>query len=240
MPINVSGEYGASQDPLTAYNILSLIGLPVIAVPSINSRQPAIICSAFISRSMISGIDEYVSSGGVAVLDATAAKNYRQYGGLVKFEIEGPISLCRSEISPSGSTDSYIAHCPFDSVFSVSSRQSWKSWNIKNTDGELTGTAISIIPHERGKLVILAYDLSRTRNTLVNPSWRNRVLEILNFCNIEFPVYWDGPVAVQCLNFDNKVLLINYNTNRVQGRLVAGKKHYEITVDPLDLKWVTL
>ncbi|HBG28659.1 MAG: hypothetical protein A2Y10_11955 [Planctomycetes bacterium GWF2_41_51] len=241
-PINISVPYGATDDPINAYNIISLLGLPVIIRPAIPENQPAIICSSYISRKMIANIDEYIFNGGVTVLDSRAAECYRIYGGQVAFNISGSFSLNRYEILSDGSRCDIIADCPSDSISYIETNEDLKyKWRSFNVDGKEAGCTAAIFALGKGKLIIFGYNLSRTKQVLLCSQWRNRVLDILSFANIDFSVYWKGPVAVQCFYYDKKTILANYNASIVAGEIKTrfGQTH-SLSLKPYELKIVKM
>jgi len=238
-PINISTSYGATHDPMTAYNIISLVGLPITVVPTIPYNQPSILCSGYISREMIIKIDMYVQSGGVAIIDAKAAQCYKTYDGRVDFSISGPVSLHRYEIGPSGERDDMISECLPDSIFPIHSKNPGHYWTGYDISNGVTGLTTAIISLGKGELIILGYDLSRTNTVLLRPQWQKRMLDMLRIVGVQFPVYWKGPAAVQCLYNGKQVALVNYNSNPVSGRLsVSGKEN--IDIEPFELKIVKL
>lgn len=241
-PPNICATYGVTDDPISAYNITSLVGLPIVPMPTIPADQPAIMCCGYISRNMIKEMDRFVTEGGAAILDATAAKGYRVYGGQAAFAIEGPVSRHRYELDPDGQRDDTIAECLPDVVHLISGVQKDAAcWQGYDLDGNMTGFTTAILPHGKGKLVVLGYNLSRTRSTLVRPQWQQRMLKMLDMAGVTFPVYWSGPAAVQCFYYGDKVALANYNTNQVTGKLVveAGSDK-SIELGSLELKFVDL
>lgn len=241
MPINISVPYGATHDPVAAYNIMSLVGLPIVALPGIPASQPSVLCSGYISREMIFSIDEYVQSGGVAVVDAKAAQCYRVYGGKVDFEIKGPVSLHRYELSPQGLREDMISECPPDSIYLIESDTSIGTWTGYDVSGNITGVTTAVIACGKGRLIVLGYDLSRTKTALLCQQWRQRMLEMLSIAGVDFPVYWSGPAAIQCLYHADKVALANYNSNPVSGQLMTGRGDCKkVSIGPHELKIVSL
>ena len=234
LPVDISTGYGSKHDAIAAYNTTSLAGIPIVPTATIPEDQPAIMCNAYISRNMIEQIDAYVSGGRVAVLDAIAAQCYTLYGGQASFSVNGPKSLHRYELSPAGNREDAIADCPYDSIYliNVNDTQDATAWTGYDTSGDVTGTTTAIIQHGRGKLVILGYDISLCGSTLLDPRWRQRMLEMLSLAGVEIPTYWSGPQAVAVMYYENKVALKNYNRNQVSGQLIAaGKSSGDITLD---------
>ena len=111
-PTNICVPYGATHDPMSAYTTVALLGLPITCCWQPQPTQPAVLCAAYISREMIRQIDDYVSTGGVAMLDAIAARCYQAYGGSANFAIEGPHSSHAYEIGPGGTRETMISRCP--------------------------------------------------------------------------------------------------------------------------------
>jgi hypothetical protein len=233
--------YGASHDPMTTYNIISLLGLPIHPAPDIDETQPAIICSAYISGDMITNLDEYMQKGGVVILDAIAAKCYRTYGGKAEFNITGPISLQRYEIDPQGQRFDIIADCHAETTYLLESdfiRSGWTSYDIND---RIVGSTTIVIPFGKGRLVVLGIDIPMTGSQLLQPQWRQRLIEVLKSTGVNLPVYWAGPVAVQCFSYKQKVALVNYNTNTVTGELnIADRGCMEIKLKPLDVQFIEI
>jgi hypothetical protein len=242
-PPNISIDYGATHDPITAYNITSLVGLPTTVTPVIKSEFKVIICSAFISREMTDKIDEYIAGGGVCILDSVAAKCYRWYDGNVEFEINGPVSLARYEMSPDGQREDTIADCPADSIFHIKSlRESQKHcWTGYDVRDDIIGQTTVIKQYGKGSLIVLGYDLSRAGTVLIRPAWRQRLLKVLSMAGINLPTYWSGPVAVQLFLYDNIAAMVNYNANSVNGDLVINNKtNQNINLKPFSIKYVDI
>ena len=235
-PINISIPYGATHDPINAYNIISLLGLPVIMRPVISKKHPAVICSSYISREMIRNIDEHVSAGGVAILDAKAAQCYRTYGGKVLFDIRGPVNLNRYEVLPDGSRCEIIAHCPPDSIYYVNVDNSAYNCKAFDIDEKAASYTTVVLKSGKGTLVVLGYDLSRTKQVLLCSQWRDRLLALFDFVGIKMSAYWQGPIGVQCFYYGDKVTLANYNANGVAGELVKERKVIKVKLQSLSLK----
>ena len=229
-PINVSVDFGSISDSINAYNIISLLGIPVIMRPKIPLNQPAIVCASYISRKMIENIDEYVSKGGVAIIDAKAAQCYQLYGGCVPFQIQGPFSLNSYEILPNGDKYGTIADCPPDSVYYVESNKPKYSCQAIDINGNVTGNTTVILESGSGKIIILAYDLSLTKQVFLCYQWRDKILDLLKSTKVKMPVFWSGPVGVQCFDYGNKTGLANYNSNDVEGKLIKGRKTITINL----------
>jgi len=222
-PPNIVIPYGATHDPITAYNIISLVGIPIIPVAEIPEDQPAILSSAYISREMIEDIDHYIGAGGVAILDATAARCYRAYGGGVEFAMRGPSVLHKYEIDRDGQRMDMIVDAPTDSVFTIEGSQDSSICESFDIQGQPMGTTVAIFrTKQNGSLVVMGYDLSRMGARMVRTQWRRRLLSTLRAAGVEVPVSWNGSQAVQVVTYDgevNKVALINYNPNQVTGRI---------------------
>ena len=230
-PADVAGRYGASCDPLSAYNITSLVGLPITVIPTIDNSPSAVLCCSYISRQMIQEIDAYVSRGGVAILDATAARCYAVYGGQTSLALDGPRSGHRYEIGPSGERETLIAHCGTEMTFLVSARQVAHEWVGYDLQDEPTGVTSAIVPRDAGRLILLGFDLSRSGPALIRPEWRRRLVELLSRAQVTLPVYWNGPVGVQCNWYETKAALINYNTNKVHGELVVAERREPVSAE---------
>ena len=240
-PINISTSYGATHDPMTAYNIISLVGLPITVVPTIPSGQQSILCCGYISRDMISNIDEYIQSGGVAIIDAKAAQCYKTYDGKADFTIDGPVSLHRYELTPTGQREDMVSECLPDCIYTIQSTTSKLRWTGYDISDNITGSTTAVIPYGKGKLIVLGYDLSRTNTVLLRPQWRDRMIAMLKTAGVEFSTYWNGNAAVQCLYYGDKVALANYNSSPVSGELiVAGKEQREVELKAFELKIVKL
>jgi len=240
-PINISTAYGATHDPMAAYNIISLVGVPVTVAPTIPDDQQSILCCGYISRDMISKIDSYVQSGGVAVIDAKAAQCYKVYGGNTDFTIAGPVSLHRCELLPTGERKDMIAECPPDSIYTIQSQTAKQCWTGYDISDNIIGSTTAIIGYGKGKLIVLGYDLSRTNTVLLRPQWRDRILEMLKTAGVEFDAYWNGDAAVQCLYYGDKAALVNYNSNPVSGKLIsASKEGKEVNIGPFELEIINL
>ncbi|MDP6416841.1 MAG: hypothetical protein QGG54_17680, partial [Gammaproteobacteria bacterium] len=195
-PINISTAYGATHDPMTAYNITSLVGLPITVTPTIPAGQQSILCCGYISRNMIADIDSYVQAGGVAVIDAKAAQCYKGYDGKADFAIDGPVSLHRYELSPTGQREDMVSECLPDCIYTIASKTAESCWTGYDISDNIIGSTTSIIACGTGKLIVLGYDLSRTNTVLLRPQWQDRVLDMLKTAGVDMPVYFDGPAAV--------------------------------------------
>lgn len=240
-PINISTSYGATHDPMTAYNIISLVGLPVTVVPIIPNNQSSILCSGYISREMIINIDKYVQSGGVSMIDAKAAQCYKAYGGIVDFTISGPVSLHRYEIGPAGERDDMISECLPDSILPIHCNRAAHFWTGYDICDEATGLTTAIINYGQGKLIVLGYDLSRTNTVLLRPQWQKRMLDMLGKADVQFPVYWKGPAAVQCLYNGKRAAFVNYNSNQISGHLIDnGNEYKSINIGPFEYTSIAL
>jgi hypothetical protein len=240
-PANISTTYGALHDPIQAYCAVALVGLPVVVIPEIDHRQPAVLCSAYISRDMIRNIDAYIQQGGTAILDAMAARCYTIYGGEVPFSIQGPIAGHRYEIDSTGIRDDTIADCTPNSIYIIDGGNPLSCRQGYDIHGRRTGNTEVVITHGRGRLFVLGYDLSLTAEKLIRPQWRARMIEMMGSAKITFPIYWDGTPAVQCFDYGDKVGLVNYNTQPTAG-LLAGDKGtgQKISLDAYDFKYVNL
>lgn len=234
-PINISIPYGATHDPINAYNIISLLGIAVIIRPTIPQEQPAVVCSSYISREMVESIDEYVSDGGFAILDAKASQCYKTYGGKISFGIRGPASLNRYEILPNGDRCEIIADCPPDSIYYITSNNSEYSSESFDVNGKLAGCTTAVLTYGKGRLAIFGYDLSRTRQALLCCQWRNRILGLLDFAGVKIPAFWEGPVGIQILCYDDKITMANYNLNSVEGKVVKHSQVTEVRLESLKL-----
>lgn len=240
-PTDICTTYGASHDPMKAYNIISMVGLPMIPVSDIPESQPAALCSSYLSRTMVVAIDRFVAAGGTAVLDAIAASSYRIYGGKMQYTLNGPVPLNRYEIAPDGQRDDTIADAPWDAIYLMGKNLDLSGWQSFDTSEKPVGLSTAIMEQGKGKLVILGYDLSRCGSVLLRPQWRERMIRILAKCNVTFPVYWDGPVGVQCFQTDQEVTVINYNHNEVSGHLVRDDKtRVAIRLDSYKMERITL
>jgi hypothetical protein len=235
-PTNISIPYGATHDPINAYNIISLLGLPVIVRPNIPKNQPSIICSSYISRKMVKNIDEYVSKGGIAILDVKSAQCYKTYGGQVLFEVHGPVSLNKYEVLRDKTKNEIIANCPPDSIYYLKAEDSIYSCQAFDINCKFSGYTTLAVNHGKGKLVILGYDLSRTGQVLLCSQWRNRIIDLIDFAGITMPAYWRGSICVQCFYYDDKVVLANYNSHEVEGELIIPGKTIKLYVKPFSLK----
>jgi hypothetical protein len=236
-PINISQKrYEVNHDPIIAFSVMSMVGLPVVPMPDLLKSSSVVLCSSYISRAMIQKIDDYVLCGGVVILDAIAAKSYHIYGGVVKFEINEPLTKHAYEISPKGQQETLISDCPPKSIYplKVSSENCWLGYDIENN---LTGSTVSILSLGKGKIVILGYDLSVAGDVLLCADWRNKMLSILEMLNIELPVYWNGPPAVQCFFYGDKAAFLNYNTNEVEGEVVVNGVHKKIYIEAMGIKF---
>ena len=235
-PINISIPYGATHDPINAYNIISLLGLPAIIRPSIPKNQPVIICSSFLSREMIENIDNYISQGGFAILDAKAAQCYMVYGEKISFNIQGPATLNKYEILPNGNKCELIADCPQDSIYYVDAVNSMYNCKAFDVADNYVGNTTIMLKSGQGRLAVFGYDLSRTAKSLLCKQWRGRLLDLFDLAGIQLPVFWNGQVAVQCFYNSNKVVLANYNLNDIEGELVKDGKSVNIKLEKLSLK----
>ena len=218
-PPDISMLYGATHDPMSVYASMALLGLPIQCSSQTTRQQPAILCAAHISRDMIRQIDDYVGCGGVAVLDAIAARCYLAYGGRMDFAIAGPRSSLAYEIGPDGCTEKMIARCPPDCIYELQSEDPHVGWTGYCMDGTQVGRTSMVLTHGQGKLIVLGYDLSRTGMMLVVKPWRKRLLAMLEAASVSLPMYWTGPAGVQVIDRGDKVGLVNYNTNPVTGTL---------------------
>ena len=240
-PINISTMYGATHDPMTAHNIIALIGLPITVTPTIPQGQQSVVCCGYISREMISNINEFMQTGGVAMLDAKAAQCYSVYGGKADFTIDGPVSMHRYELSPSGHREDVVAACLPDAIYSIQYETAKHTWTGYDTSDNIIALTTAIIPRGKGHLIVLGYDFARTNMVLLRPAWRTRMIEMLKLAGVEFPAYWAGSAAVQCLYYGDKVALVNYNSNSVTGELaLAGNKVKKIDIEAFDMRILKL
>jgi hypothetical protein len=222
-PTNISVPYGATHDPMSLYGSVALLGLPVTCNWQPEPTQPAILCSAYISRKMIRQIDQYVSGGGVAVLDAIAARCYQAYGGKAPFSIEGPHASYAYELGPDGDRETMISRCPPDCIYRVEAANPRAAWRGYQWDNTAVGQTSCVLSCGQGKLIVLGYDLSRTGTMLVVDAWRQRLLAMLAAADVAVPIYWSGPAGVQVIDAGNQVALVNYNTNPVTGDLKTSE-----------------
>ena len=235
-PINISIPYGATHDPINAYNIISLLGIPVTIKPEIPENQPAVLCSSYISRGMTANIDKYIANGGFGILDAKAAQCYKVYGGRANFDITGPETLNRYEILPSGEKCEIIADCPSDSVYYINAENSEYNSEAFDINDKSAGYTMAVWTHGKGKLAVLGYDLSRTKQVLLCSQWRRRMLDLLNFAKIEMPVYWQGPIGVQLFCCGDRIAVTNYNLNGVEGEVLKNSKRLKLELENLSFK----
>jgi hypothetical protein len=240
-PPKICTDYGAANDPLTAYTSTALVGLPVMVSPEIGAHQKAIMCAGYISRQMIKQIDTFTESGGICVLDAISAKMYSIYGGRTKFSLR-PVSLNRFETGVDGKREDFIAHLPPDSVYVIENCAEIKyQWNSFDINAHSLGITCAILSVGQGFMIILGYDISRALNVLIRPQWRERLLDIFSIVGIKFPIYWSGPIGVQCINYGQKACVINYNTNFVTGRLISSYGVLDgINVSGMNLDFINL
>lgn len=239
-PTSISVPYGATHDPMSLYGSVALLGLPVTCSWQPEPTQPAILCSAYISRKMIRQIDQYVSGGGVAMLDAIAARCYQAYGGNAHFAIEGPHSSYAYELGPDGNRETMISRCPPDCIYRVEAANPHAAWTGYRWDNTAAGQTSCVLSCGQGKLVVLGYDLSRTGTMLVVDAWRQRLLAMLAAAGVSVPVYWSGPAGVQVVEYGDRAALVNYNTNPVTGFLNSGTDpHRDVTVPAHDVCFVS-
>jgi hypothetical protein len=240
-PTDISVNYGASHDPIIAYNTIALCGLPIVTAAEIKDKNDTVICSAYISRNMIEQIDKHLEQGGNAILDAVAARCYRTYGGQTKFEIEEPKNLHLYEQLNDGQKDETIADCPPATIYTIKCSQDQIMWQSFDISENLIGTTAAMIKQGKGKLFILGYDISQIGVRLVRPAWQKRILNILSLLDANVPVYWDGPVAVQLFYYGKKVAVANYNHNKVNGSLVvSGAKSSPVDLEPRQIRFVDI
>lgn len=241
-PTDISVDYGATHDPLAAYNLSALVGLATLVTPSVDKNNQAVMCSAYISRDMAEDIDRYVQAGGVCLLDAIAAKNYCLYGGKAAFDIHGPVSSHRYEIGPDGEREEIIVDCPPDAIYHIECCEPAHSWTAFDIKGNCTGETTVMIPFGAGMIVVLGYDLSSAGSVLVRRAWRQRMLKVFSMASVDLPAYWTGPPAVQLIYYGCMAALINYNTNPVNGSVCCngGTTGEDITLDPLSVTYVDL
>jgi hypothetical protein len=240
-PTSISVPYGATHDPMSLYGSVALLGLPVTCSWQPEPTQPAILCSAYISRKMIRQVDQYVSGGGVAMLDAIAARCYQAYGGKARFAIEGPHASCAYELGPDGTRETMISRCPPDCIYRVESANPHAAWRGYQWDDTAVGHTSAVLTHGQGKLIVLGYDLSRTGTMLVVDAWRQRLLAMLAAADVSAPTYWSGPAGVQVIDAGDRVALVNYNTNRVTGDLkTPGNSRAAITIPSREIVFVAV
>ncbi len=238
LPSDIVIPYGAVHDPITTFNIVSLAGIPILPIPHIPDNQPAIICSSYISRSMIERFDEYVVAGGVGILDATAAHCYGRYGGTLSFSVRGPASRHRYELGPDDTRENMCKDCKPDIIYLIEGCRGAQAWNGYDIDDNCTGMTTAILSHGKGKLIFFGYDLTLTGSRMIRPELRERFIKMLSCAQVMPRTYWAGPVAVQCFDFGYKVLLINYNTHAVTGDLMINNNSRTITIEPFTRKQV--
>jgi hypothetical protein len=190
---------------------------------------------------MTEKIDEYIAAGGVCILDSVAARCYSSYDGNVEFEISGPVSPARYEMSPDGQREDTIADCPGDSIFHIKDsrepqKHCWIGYDVRD---DIIGQTTIIERYDKGSLIVLGYDLSRAGAVLIRPGWRQRLLKVLSMVGINLPAYWSGPVAVQLFLYDNIAAMVNYNANSVSGDIVVNNKaNQNINLKPFSIKYV--
>lgn len=238
-PILGTSTYGMALDPIMGYNTTALCGLPIVPRAEIPKGLPAVLACGIVSRQMTREIDSYVASGGVAVLDAPAAKGYRAYGGSLKFNVEGPVSGHRHELGQQGQRSDLIADFNRSAVYHVVSETGDAFCEGYDLSGTRLGTTVAALrPEGRGALVVLGYDLSALGAALVQVRWRERLVALFESLGVEIPVRWAGPPAVQVVLFEDApgtVALLNYNTHAVEGDLLVHGRAYWHSLAPLSV-----
>ena len=134
-----------------------------------------------------------------------------------------------------------ISECLPDSIYTIQSKTDRQCWTGYEISDNIIGSTTAIIACGKGKLIVLGYDLSRTNTVLLRKQWRDRMLEMLKTAGVDFPVYFSGSAAVQCLYCGDKAVLVNYNSNSVSGKLIIdGKERKDVNIEPFELKIVKL
>lgn len=216
-------DYGQVHDPMTAYNITALTGVPIIPTPRIEAdSQATVLCSAYMSREMIRALDDHMARGGVAILDAIAAQSYRIYGGAAQFRLDGPCSGHRYELAPGGEREDWITQCPPETIWLIHVESPLAAWFGYDIEGNPTGCTTALLAQGQGILIVLGFDLGLIGQRLVRPQWRERMLEMLRMAGKKLPLWWSGPPAVQVIDYGSRQGLINYNTQPVRGCLIVN------------------
>ena len=240
-PPATSQMYGATHDPMSIYGLVASLGLPIRCVSQLAQDHVAVICAAYIGREMIQTLDDYVRQGGVAILDATAARCYRCYGGEAKFDVVGPRASFAYEVGPTGGTEHLIARCPPETVFPIQAETAIAVWTGFDAKDQGLGATCLITAHGRGKLIVVGLDLSQTGTRLLVPNWRERLLSMLREAGVELPLFWQGPAGVQLIDHGERAALVNYNPNPVTGAVHdRGGDRLPVTLKAMDVQFVEL
>jgi len=137
---------------------------------------------------------------------------------------------------PDDSKCDIIVDCPPDSIYYINAENSIYNCEAFNVDDKSVGYTTAVMISGKGKLAVLGYDISLTKQILLCSQWRNKILDLLNFAGIDMPVYWQGPVGVQLFYYDDKVALANYNLNCIEGELIGNGKAKKVELGNLSLK----